>query len=177
MLLQNCFIMQNLKIMLLPYNGYFSNTFIYKDKHKSCILNKIFMKMERLNLTRISQFFGVAFLCTKTHKPKNWLYNACLDKTFPSSRNASPILIQLSLFYSPLNSCSDDFNHQSLQGKSPSSAGFKSFIFISLPCFSLHPCPNQAITWPLFLLQTFAYCHLVPHVILHLMVYFLLRTK
>ena len=113
----------------------------------------------------------------KTHKPKNWLYNACLDKTFPSSRNASPMLIQLSLFYSPLNSRYDDFNHQSLQGKSPPSAGLKSFIFISLPCFSLHPCPNRAITWPSFLLQTYACCHLVPHMILHLMVYFLLRNK
>ena len=96
-------------------------------------------------------------------------------KPSPSSRNASPILIQLSLFYSPLNSCSDGSNHRSLQGKSPSSARFKSFIFISLPCLSLHPCGNRAITWPSFLLQTYACCHLVPHVVLHLMVYFLLR--
>ena len=103
---------------------------------------------------------------------KNWLYNACLDKTFPSSRNASPILIQLSLFYSPLNSHYDDSNHRSLQGKSPSSARFKYFIFISLLCFPLNPCPNQAITWSSFLLQTYTCCHLVPHVILHLMVYF-----
>ena len=111
------------------------------------------------------------------HKPKNWLYNACLDKTFPSSRNASPIIMQLPLFYSPLNSGSNGFNHRNLQVKSPSSVGFKSFIFISLPCLSLHPGTNQAITWPSFLLQTFACCHLVPHVILHQMVYFLLRNK
>ena len=88
-----------------------------------------------------------------------------------------PILLQLSLFYSPLNSCSDDSNHRSLQGKSPSSAGFKSFIFISLPYFSLHPCANRAITWPSFLLKTYACCHLFPHMILHLMAYFLLRNK
>ena len=128
-------------------------------------------------LTRISQFLALRFYAPKTHKPKNWLYNACLNKTFPSSRNTSPILIQLSLFYSPLNSRSDDSNHRSLQGKSSSSAGFKSFIFISFPCFSLHPCANRTITWPPFLLQTYACCHLVPHVILHLMVYFLLHNK
>ena len=122
-------------------------------------------------LTRISQFFGVAFYAPKTYKPKNWLYNACLDKTFPSSRNTSPILIQLSLSYSPLNSRSDGSNHRSLLGKSPSSARFKSFIFISLPCLSLHPCGNRAITWPSFLLQTYACRHLAPHVILHLMMY------
>ena len=58
-------------------------------------------------------------------------------KTFPSSRNPSPILIQLSLSYSPLSSRSDGSNHRSLQGKSPSSARFKSFIFISLPCLLL----------------------------------------
>ena len=107
----------------------------------------------------------------------SWLYNAYLDKTFPSSRNASPILIQLSLSYSPLNSHSDDSNHRSLQGKSPSSTGFKSFIFISLLCFSLHPCTNRAITWPSFLLQTYACSHLVPHMILYLMVYFVLLNK
>ena len=84
---------------------------------------------------------------------------------------------QLSLSYSPLNSRSDESNHRSLQGKSPSSARFKSFIFISLPCLSLHPCGNRAITWLSFLLQTYACRHLVPHVILHLMVYFLLRNK
>ena len=88
-------------------------TIIYKHS-KTCGFNP---------LTRISQFFGVAFLCTQS-----WLYNACLDKTFPSSRNASPILIQLALFYSPLNSRSDGSNHQSLQGNSPSSARYKSFI-------------------------------------------------
>ena len=63
------------------------------------------------------------------------------------------------------------------QGKWPSSAGFKSYIFISLPCFSLHPYANQAITWASFLLQTYACRHLVPHAILHLMVYFVLRNK
>ena len=110
------------------------------------------------------------FYAPKTHKPKNWLCNGCLDKTIPSSRNASPISIQLSLFYSPLNS--NGSNHQSLKGKSPSSARFKSFIFISLPCLSLHPCGNQAITWPSFLLQSYACRHLVAHVILHLMVNF-----
>ena len=78
---------------------------------------------------------SLRFYAPKMHKPKNLLYNACLDKTFPSSRNASPILIKSSLFYSPLNSRSDDSYHRSLQGKSPSSAGFKSFIFISLLCF------------------------------------------
>ena len=128
-------------------------------------------------LTRISQFLASRFYAPKAHKPKNWLYDACLDKTFPSSRNASPILIQLSLFYSPLNSHSDDSYHRSLQGKLPSSSGFKSFIFISLPCSLLHPCPNWAITWPSFLLQTYDCCHPVPHMILHLMVYFLLRNK
>ena len=139
------------------------------------ILKQITISYFTLNpLTRISQFFGAVLLCTQpqTHKPKNWLYNACLDKTFPSSRNASPILIQLSLFNSQLNSRSDGSNHRSLQGKSPSSARFKSFIFISLPCLSLHACGNWAITWPSFLLQTYACCHLVPHVILHLMLYF-----
>ena len=126
-------------------------------------------------LTCIASFLALRF--TKTHKQKNWLYNACLDKTFLSSRNASLLKIQLPLFYSPLNSCSDGFNHRSLQGKSPSSAGFKSFTFISLPCFSLPLSANQAIVWPLFLLQTYTYCHLVPHVILHQMVLFLLRSK
>ena len=99
-------------------------------------------------LTRISQFLALRFCAPKTHKPKNWLHNACLDKTFPSSRNASPIIIQLPLFYSPLNSCSDGSNHRSLQGKSPSSARFKSFIFISLPCLSLLPCGNRAVVPP-----------------------------
>ena len=120
---------------------------------------------------------ALRFYVPKTHKPKNWLFNACLDKTFPNSRNASPVIIQLPLFYSPLNSCSDGSNHRSLQGKSPSTAGFKSFIFISLPCFSLHPGTNWAITWPSFLLQTFACCHLVPHMILHQMMKFLLCNK
>ena len=123
-------------------------------------------------LTRISQFFDIAFYAPKMHKPKNWLYNACLDKTFPSSRNTSPIIIQLSLFYSPLNSCSDSSNHRSLHIKLPFSARFKSFIFNSFPCFSLHLSANGAITWPSFLLQPYGCCHLVPHVILHLMVYF-----
>ena len=118
-------------------------------------------------------FWCCVFMHPKAHKPKNWLYDACLDKAFPSSTNASPILIQLSLFYLPLNSHSDDSFHRSLQGKSPSLAGFKSFIFISLPCFSL----NRAITWPSFLLQTYACCHLIPHMILHLMVYFVLHNK
>ena len=125
----------------------------------------------------LTRFLALRFYAPKTHKPKNWLYNACLDKTFPSSRNASPILIQLSLSYSPLNSCSDGSNHRSLQGKSPSSARFKSFIFISLPCLSLHRCGNRAITWPSFLLQTYGCRYLAPHMILHLMVYFLLRNK
>ena len=125
----------------------------------------------------LTSFLALRFHAPKTHKPKNWLYNTCLDKTFPSSRNTSPILIQLSLFYSPLNSSSGGSNHRSLQGKSLSSARFKSFIFISLPCLSLHPCGNRAITWPSFLLQTYACRHLAPHVILHLMVYFLLCNK
>ena len=130
-------------------------------------------------LTRISQFFGVAFLCTQKRisQKTGSIMHASIKLTFPNSRNASPILIQLSLFYSPLNSRTDGSNHQSLQGKLPSSARFKSFIFISLPCLSLHPCGNRAITWPSFLLQTYACCHLVPHVILHMMVYFLLRNK
>ena len=89
-------------------------------------------------LTYISQFLVLRFCVPKSHKPKNWVYNICLNKTFPSSRNASPIIIQLPLFYSPLNSCSDDSNHRSLQGKSSSSAGFKSFIFISFPYFLLN---------------------------------------
>ena len=125
----------------------------------------------------LTSFLALCFYAHKVYKPKNWLYNACLDKTFPSSRNASPILMQLSLFYSPLNSCSDGSNDRSLQGKLPSSARFKSFIFISLPCLLLHPCENQTITWPSFHLQTYASRHLVLHVILHLMVYFLLRNK
>ena len=122
-------------------------------------------------------FWHCVFMHPKRISQKNWLYNACLDKTFPSSRNASPILIQLSLFYSPLKSHSDGSNHRSLQGKSPSSARFKSFIFIILPCLSLHPCGNRAITWLSFLLQTYACRHLAPYVILHLMVYFLLCNK
>ena len=85
--------------------------------------------------------------------------------------------MQLLLFYSPLNFCSDGSNHRSLHGKSPSLAGFKSFILIFLLCFSLHHGANGAITWPLFLLQPYACSHLVPHVILRLMVYFLLRNK
>ena len=74
-------------------------------------------------------------------------------------------------------SYSDGSNHRSLQGKSPSLAEFKSFIFIYLPCFPLQLVKNQAITWPPFLLQTFAWCHLVPHVILHQMVLFSLRNN
>ena len=115
-------------------------------------------------LTRISNFLALLFNPPKLRKPKNWLYNACIDKTFPSSRNTSPIIIPLPLFYSLLNSRSDGSNHQSLQGKLPSLA---CYIFISLLCFSLHPGTNRAITLPSFLLQTFACCHLVPHVILH----------
>ena len=87
------------------------------------------------------------------------------------------IIIQLSLFYSPLNPRSDAYNHCSLQRKLPSSAGFKSFIFISFPCFSLHIVKNCAITWPSFLLQMFACYHLVPHMILHQMAYNLLCTS
>ena len=87
-------------------------------------------------LTRISQFLALCFYAPKMHKPKNWLYNACLNKTIPSSRNASPIII---LFYSPLNSHSDGSNHRNLHGKLPSSAGFKSFIFNSLLCFFTTP--------------------------------------
>ena len=128
-------------------------------------------------LTHINQFLALCFYAPNTHKPKKWLCNTCLDKTFPSSKNASPILIQLSLFYSPLSSRSDEFNNQSLQGKSPSSAGFKSFIFIFLLCLSPYPCANRTITWQSFLLQTYACRHLVPHVILHLIVYFLLHNK
>ena len=44
-------------------------------------------------LTRLSQFFGVPFF--KSHKPKNWLYNACLKTNFPSSRSTS------FMYYSP----------------------------------------------------------------------------
>ena len=106
------------------------------------------------------------FYAPQSHKPKNWLYNTCLNKTFPSSRNAS-LIIQLPLFYPPLNSCFDGSNHRSLQGKSPSSVGFKSFIFFSFVCFLLHIAKNCAITSPLFLLKAFASYHLAPHMILH----------
>ena len=68
----------------------------------------------------------------------------------------------LPLFYSPLNSNSDGSNYRSFQGKSAFSAGFNSFI--SFPCFFATLCWNRAITWPIFLLQTFACCHLVPHI-------------
>ena len=90
MLLQNCFIMQNLKIMLLPYNGYFSNTFIYKNKHKSCILNKIFMKMERLNLTRISQFLALRFYAPKRISQKTGFITHASIK--PSLAQEMPVL-------------------------------------------------------------------------------------
>ena len=121
-------------------------------------------------LTHISKFLALHFYAPKSHKPKNWLYNTCLNKTFPSSRNASLIIIQLPLFYSLLNSCFDGSNHRSLQGKSPSSVGFKSFIFISFACFLLHIAKKCAITWLLFLLKTFTSYHLAPHMILHQMV-------
>ena len=82
-------------------------------------------------------FLALRFCASKSHKLKNWHYNTCLDKTFPSSRNASLKIIQLPLLYSPLNSRSNDLNHQSLQRKLPSSSEFKSSIFTSFLCFSL----------------------------------------
>ena len=48
---------------------------------------------------------------------------------------------------------------------------------LSFSCFSLHLGANGAITWPSFFLQPYACCHLVPHVILHLIMYFLLCNK
>ena len=79
----------------------------------------------------LTRFLALRFMHPKRISQKNWLYNVCLDKTFPSSRNTSPILMQLSLFYSPLNSRSDGSNHQSLQGKSPLQQGLNlSFSFL-----------------------------------------------
>ena len=120
-------------------------------------------------LTRINQFLAPPFYAPKTHKPKNWPYNTCLDKTFPSSRNTSPIIIRLPLFYSPLNSHSDgSIIIEAFRESLLLQQGLN--LFISLPCFSLHPGANRAITWLSFFLQAFACCHLIPHVILHQMV-------
>ena len=96
---------------------------------KNQALCKHYTHIIYLLINPLTRFLALHFYAPKTHKPKNWLYNACLDKTFPCSRNASTILIQLSLSNSPLNSRSDGSYHPSLQGKLLSSARFKSFIF------------------------------------------------
>ena len=72
-------------IDLTARNGYFSMRTITGDRlrlllqpHVVCLSG---FRNLRAPLTCISQFFGIAFLSTIYQKR---LYNACLDKTFPS---------------------------------------------------------------------------------------------
>ena len=66
-------------------------------------------------------------------------------------------------------SYSDGPYQRSLQGKLPSSARLKSLVFASFPCVSLHIIAKWLVTLLSFILQKNNRCHLVPHVILHLM--------
>ena len=88
-------------IITMMYECHNNHNCIIIALNNSVIDKKVGLFIQQLctvnPLTLISQFFGIAFHAPKTHKPKNWLYDACLDKTFPSSRNASPIIIQLPL--------------------------------------------------------------------------------
>ena len=73
---------------------------VYHDKRitKSVIFEGLVISVKAGRANPLASFLVLHFCAPKSHKPKNWLYNACLEKSFPSLRSDNPIKIKLLLY-------------------------------------------------------------------------------